>query len=110
MLVYIMSIPGGMIADKVLGQKRPFFRSDYPLSWAWCFDLDGYLGLYTGLVIAGVGLLKPNISTMVGGLYPQGDIRRDKGFSIFYIGINTGSLLATMVIGFVVGDGMQVLV
>jgi POT family proton-dependent oligopeptide transporter len=50
---------------------------------------------YTGLgVIAGVGLLKPNISTMVGGLYPQGDIRRDKGFSIFYIGINTGSLLA----------------
>jgi POT family proton-dependent oligopeptide transporter len=39
---------------------------------------------------------------MVGGLYPQGDIRRDKGFSIFYIGINTGSLLATMVIGFVV--------
>jgi POT family proton-dependent oligopeptide transporter len=52
--------------------------------------------------------MKPNISTMVGGLYPQGDIRRDKGFSIFYIGINTGSLLATMVIGFVVvnGDGI----
>jgi POT family proton-dependent oligopeptide transporter len=58
---------------------------------------------YTGLgLVIGVGLLKPNISTMVGGLYPQGDIRRDKGFSIFYIGINTGSLLATMVIGFVV--------
>jgi POT family proton-dependent oligopeptide transporter len=51
------------------------------------------------------GVLKPNISTMVGGLYPQGDIRRDKGFSIFYIGINTGSLLATMVI-FVVVKGM----
>jgi POT family proton-dependent oligopeptide transporter len=50
MLVYIMSIPGGMIADKVLGQKKAvLFRSDYPLSWAWCFDLDGYLGLYTGL-------------------------------------------------------------
>jgi dipeptide/tripeptide permease len=48
------------------------------LSWAWCFDLDGYLGTGLGLVIAG-GLLKPNISTMVGGLYPQGDIRRDKG-------------------------------
>jgi POT family proton-dependent oligopeptide transporter len=42
----------------------------------------------------------------MGGLYPQGDIRRDKGFSIFYIGINTGSLLATMVIGFVVEMGM----
>jgi POT family proton-dependent oligopeptide transporter len=76
------------------------------LSWAWCFDLDGYLGLYTGLgLVIGEGLLKPNISTMVGGLYPQGDIRRDKGFSIFYIGINTGSLLATMVIGFVVKWG-----
>jgi POT family proton-dependent oligopeptide transporter len=51
------------------------------LTDTWAF----YTGL--GLVIAGVGLLKPNISTMVGGLYPQGDIRRDKGFSIFYIGI-----------------------
>jgi POT family proton-dependent oligopeptide transporter len=73
------------------------------LSWAWCFDLDGYLGLYTGLGCnSGSGVVKPNISTMVGGLYPQGDIRRDKGFSIFYIGINTGSFIATMVIGFVV--------
>jgi hypothetical protein len=44
--MYIMSIPGGMIADKVLGQKRPFFRSDHPLSWAWCFDLDGYWAFY----------------------------------------------------------------
>jgi POT family proton-dependent oligopeptide transporter len=55
------------------------------------------------------GVIEANISTMVGGL--QGDIRRDKGFSIFYIGINTGSLLATMVIGFVVVKwDMQVLV
>jgi POT family proton-dependent oligopeptide transporter len=86
MLVYIMSIQVWLrIGTRPKGRS---FRSDYPLSWAWCFDLDGYLGLYTGLglVIAGVGLLKPNISTMVGGLYPQGDIRRDKGFSIFYIG------------------------
>ena len=105
MLVYIMSIPGGMIADKLLGQKKAVLlgaivlcigHGVLVLTDTWAF----YTGL--GLVILGVGLLKPNISTMVGGLYPKGDIRRDKGFSIFYIGINTGSLLATMVIGFVV--------
>src|SRR5690606_15517764 len=54
------------------------------------------------LVVLGVGLLKPNISTMVGGLYKEGDIRRDKGFSIFYIGINLGAFIATMVVGVVV--------
>lgn len=105
MLVYIMSIPGGMIADKLLGQKKAVLigaiilclgHGVLVLTDTWAF----YTGL--GLVILGVGLLKPNISTMVGGLYPTGDIRRDKGFSIFYIGINTGSLLATMIIGFVV--------
>jgi hypothetical protein len=45
MLVYIMSIPGGMIADRSRPKKGRSFRSDHPLSWAWCFDLDGYLGL-----------------------------------------------------------------
>ncbi len=99
MLVYVMSIPGGMIADKLLGQKKAVLLGAVILcighgvlvfTDTWAF----YTGL--GLVILGVGLLKPNISTMVGGLYAQGDIRRDKGFSIFYIGINTGSLLATI--------------
>lgn len=105
MLVYVMSIPGGMIADKVLGQKKSVLlgaiilcigHGVLVLTDPWAF----YTGL--ALVILGVGLLKPNISTMVGGLYKEGDIRRDKGFSIFYIGINTGSLLATLVIGGVV--------
>ncbi len=105
MLVYVMSIPGGMIADKFIGQKKAVLYGAIILCLGhgvliltdiWAF----YTGL--GLVILGVGLLKPNISTMVGGLYAEGDIRRDKGFSIFYIGINTGSLLATMIIGGVV--------
>jgi len=105
MLVYVMSIPGGMIADKVLGQKKAVLygaiilclgHGVLVLTDTWAF----YTGL--GLIILGVGLLKPNISTMVGGLYKAGDIRRDKGFSIFYIGINLGSLLATTAIGFVV--------
>lgn len=105
MIVYVMSIPGGMIADKLLGQKKTVLygaiilclgHGVLVLTDTWAF----YTGL--GLIILGVGLLKPNISTMVGGLYKKGDIRRDKGFSIFYIGINLGSLLATTVIGFVV--------
>ena len=105
MLVYVMSIPGGMIADKIIGQKRAVLygaiilcigHGVLVLTDIWAF----YTGL--GLVILGVGLLKPNISTMVGGLYKQGDIRRDKGFSIFYIGINLGSLLATLTVGLVV--------
>ncbi|WP_147678401.1 peptide MFS transporter [Algibacter pacificus] len=105
MLVYVMSIPGGMIADKLIGQKKAVLygaiilclgHAVLVLTDIWAF----YTGL--GLVILGVGLLKPNISTMVGGLYKTGDIRRDKGFSIFYIGINLGSLLATMIVGGVV--------
>ena len=105
MLVYVMSIPGGMIADKLIGQKKAVLvgaiilclgHGVLVLTDIWAF----YTGL--GLVILGVGFLKPNISTMVGGLYKEGDIRRDKGFSIFYIGINLGSLLATMIVGGVV--------
>ncbi|WP_178990378.1 peptide MFS transporter [Winogradskyella schleiferi] len=107
MLVYVMSIPGGMIADKLIGQKKAVLLGAIILCLGhgvlvmtdiWAF----YTGL--GLVILGVGLLKPNISTMVGGLYKEGDIRRDKGFSIFYIGINLGSLLATMIVGLVVAE------
>ena len=96
MLVYVMSIAGGLIADKLWGQKRTVLIGGLLLCAGhgilavdalWAF----YAGL--GLIILGVGGLKPNISTMVGGLYPQGDLRRDKGFTIFYIGINIGAFL-----------------
>ncbi|MFH4964874.1 peptide MFS transporter [Gaetbulibacter sp. M235] len=104
MLVYVASIPGGWIADNFLGQKKSVLyggillvagHSILAVEQMWAF----YLGL--GLIIAGVGLLKPNISTMVGGLYKQGDIRRDKGFTIFYIGINVGAFLAGLIVGYV---------
>jgi len=102
MLVYVMAIPGGILADRVLGQKKAVLygaillvigHSVLAVQALWAF--------YTGLafIIAGVGMLKPNISTMVGGLYRQGDIRRDKGFTIFYIGINTGAFLASLIVG-----------
>lgn len=101
MLVYVASIPGGIIADKIIGQKRAVMVGGILLVMGhgilsveemWAF----YTGL--GLIVSGVGMLKPNISTLVGGLYKLGDERRDKGFSIFYIGINVGAALAALVV------------
>lgn len=105
MLVYVISIPGGILADKLLGQKRAVLLGALILcAGHGILAVEALWAFFTGLglIILGVGCLKPNISTMVGGLYKQGDIRRDKGFSIFYIGINLGSLLATTFIGLVV--------
>ena len=104
MLVYVASIPGGIIADKLLGQKKSVIvgaillvigHSVLAIEEMWAF----YTGL--GFIISGVGMLKPNISTMVGGLYKKGDIRRDKGFTIFYIGINVGAFLSSLIVGYV---------
>ncbi|KAB2805472.1 peptide MFS transporter [Phaeocystidibacter luteus] len=104
MLVYVMSIPGGIIADKLIGQKKSVLYGGLILvaghgilavEQMWAF----YLGLL--LIVLGVGGLKPNISTMVGGLYKEGDIRRDKGFTIFYIGINIGAAAAALAVGYV---------
>ena len=98
------SIPGGIIADRILGQKKAVIvgaillvvgHSILAVEQMWAF----YTGL--GFIIAGVGMLKPNISTMVGGLYKKGDIRRDKGFTIFYIGINVGAFLSSLIVGYV---------
>src|SRR5690554_2677425 len=104
MFVYVASIPGGWIADKFLGQKQSVLvggillvagHGVLSIEQMWAF----YTGL--GLIVAGVGMLKPNISTMVGGLYKAGDIRRDKGFTIFYIGINIGAFLSSIIVGYV---------
>lgn len=104
MMVYVMSMAGGWVADKYWGQKRTVLIGGILLCFGhgvlavesiWAF----YLGL--SLIVLGVGGLKPNISTMVGGLYPPGDDRRDKGFTIFYIGINLGAFLSALVVGFV---------
>lgn len=103
-LVYLSSIPGGIIADKYIGQKKAVILGGLLLVaghsiLAFQSLFTFYVGL--ALIIAGVGCLKPNISTMVGGLYPKGDDRRDKGFTIFYIGINTGAFLAGIIVGYV---------
>lgn len=104
MLVYVASIPGGWIADKFLGQKKAVLYGGILLvAGHGILAVEQMWAFYTGLalIIAGVGMLKPNISTMVGGLYKQGDIRRDKGFTIFYIGINIGAFLSSLIVGYV---------
>jgi len=104
MLVYVMSIPGGIIADKILGQKNTVLLGGGLLCLGHLIlAIPQLWGFISGLVliILGVGCLKPNISTMVGGLYAPNDARRDKGFTIFYIGINIGGLLAPLIVGYI---------
>jgi POT family proton-dependent oligopeptide transporter len=104
MMVYVMSIPGGIIADKILGQKKSVLVGGVLLVLGHSvLAIEAMWAFYTGLVliVCGVGMLKPNISTMVGGLYQQRDIRRDKGFTIFYIGINLGAFLSSLIVGYV---------
>ncbi|MCB0572537.1 MAG: peptide MFS transporter [Phaeodactylibacter sp.] len=104
MLVYLAAIPGGLLADRWLGQKRSVMLGGgllcvghlllaFPPAWAF------YTGL--SLIILGVGALKPNIAPMVGGLYRAGDDQRDVGFTLFYTGINIGALLASLLVGWV---------
>ncbi len=102
MLVYVMSIPGGLLADKWIGAKKAVMVGGLLLcaghiTLAFPSITAFYIGL--GLIIAGVGCLKPNISTMVGGLYKGKDERRDKGFYIFYIGINLGAFFGALAVG-----------
>lgn len=107
MLVYVASIPGGIIADKLLGQRKSVMIGGCLLvAGHGVLSIEQDWAFYTGLllIILGVGMLKPNISTMVGGLYKEGDPRRDKGFSIFYIGINVGAAVASILVGWIAAE------
>ncbi|HJS44140.1 MAG TPA: peptide MFS transporter [Gemmatimonadales bacterium] len=100
--VYAAAIPGGIIADRWLGQYRSVLWGGIIIalghfSLAFPSLTTFYLGLV--LIVLGTGLLKPNISTMVGSLYDPDDARRDAGFSIFYMGINLGAFLAPLIVG-----------
>ena len=104
MLVYVASIPGGLLADRLLGQKRSVMLGGLLLcAGHGILAIEAEWAFFTGLVliVAGGGCLKPNISTMVGGLYRPGDDQRDVGFTIFYIGINVGAFLASLIVGWV---------
>ncbi|MFT5862817.1 MAG: POT family proton-dependent oligopeptide transporter [Flavobacteriales bacterium] len=102
MFVYLTSIPGGWIADKFIGQKKAVMLGGILLcAGHGILAINAQWAFFTGLVliVLGVGFLKPNISTMVGSLYKTGDERRDKGFYLFYIGINLGAFLGALAVG-----------
>ena len=104
MLVYVASIPGGLLADKVLGQRKTVMLGGLLLcAGHGILAVEALWAFYTGLglIVLGVGCLKPNISTMVGGLYGENDKRRDMGFYIFYMGINLGAAAAALIVGYV---------
>ena len=103
-LVYAMSVPGGLLADRLLGQKKSVMVGGILLCIGHLIlAFDAMWAFYTGLIfiILGVGALKPNISSMVGGLYKQGDGRRDTAFTIFYVGINIGAFSAPLLVGYI---------
>jgi POT family proton-dependent oligopeptide transporter len=102
-MVYLMGMPGGWIADRLIGQRRAVLWGGVIIAMGhFTLVIPGEPAFYAGLalIVLGTGLLKPNISTMVGALYSKHDARRDAGFSIFYMGINTGALIAPLVCGY----------
>lgn len=101
--VYLLALPGGWVADRLVGQKQAVFIGGSIIalghfSMAVPNDMMFFLGLI--LIVIGTGLLKPNVSAIVGDLYPEGGVRRDAGFSIFYMGINLGAFLGPLVCGY----------
>ena len=97
------SILGGIIGDRWLGQYRSVLIGAIVIMlghFSLVFEPLPFFYSGLALIVIGTGLLKPNVSTLVGSLYPQGDARRDGGFSIFYMGINVGALLGPLVAGY----------
>jgi POT family proton-dependent oligopeptide transporter len=103
MAVYLLSVPGGVIADRWLGARRAVLAGGVIIVLGqFSLAVPSLPCFYAGLslIAVGTGLLKPNISTMVGMLYGENDPRRDSGFSLFYMGINVGAVMAPLVCGF----------
>ena len=102
-MVYMTSLPGGWIADRLIGQRRAVLYGGMLIACGhFSMAIPSLATFYIGLtiIVIGTGLLKPNISVLVGQLYQQGDRRRDAGFSIYYMGINTGAFLSPLVCGY----------
>ncbi len=102
-MVFLLSLPGGWIADRIVGQRRAVLYGGIVIALGnYSLAIPSLTAFYSGLalIVLGTGLLKPNISTIVGALYHENDVRRDAGFSIFYMGINVGAMIAPLVCGY----------
>ncbi|HEV8657027.1 MAG TPA: peptide MFS transporter [Thermoanaerobaculia bacterium] len=102
MAVYLMGIPGGYIADRLIGHYRAVLIGGIIIACGhFSMAVPGLPFFFLGLclIVIGTGLLKPNVSTIVGTLYTRDDTRRDAGFSIFYMGINLGAFIAPLITG-----------
>ncbi len=100
--VYLMALPGGYLADRVIGAQRAVWYGGLAIMFGHLtLAIPWAGGLWPGLllVVIGTGLLKPNITTMVGQLYSANDQRRDSGFTLFYMGINIGGFLGPLICG-----------
>jgi len=100
--VYLLSLPGGWVADRVLGLRRTVFTGGVIIMLGHiCLAVPSLATFYLGLVLiaVGTGLLKGNVAALVGQLYTPDDVRRDAGYSLYYIGINTGAFIAPLVTG-----------
>ena len=107
-LVYAGAIFGGYIADRVIGYQRSILLGAvFMAAGLFMISVPNQVLFEVGLatIIVGNGMFKPNISTMVGKLYPPGDERRDSGFTIFYMGINTGAFIAPILSACKANDG-----
>jgi proton-dependent oligopeptide transporter, POT family len=102
-MVYLLSLPGGWVADRLIGQQGAVLLGGiFIAAGNFCLASPSLIAFYSGLglLMIGTGLLKPNVSTIVGQLYSPGDKRRDAGFSIFYMGINIGAF-SPLIVGWV---------
>ena len=102
-MVYMTTLPGGWVADRLIGQRRAVLYGGITIaaghfSMAFPSLATFYLGLF--LIVIGTGLLKGNVSVIVGQLYAPADTRRDAGFSVFYMGINLGAFVAPFICGY----------
>ena len=105
--VYMLSLPGGWIADNIWGQRKAVLIGGIIIAMGhFSMSVPTTTFFFIGLVliVIGTGLLKPNVSSMVGDLYPEGGAKRDAGFSIFYMGINFGAILGPLLCG-LLGEG-----
>jgi POT family proton-dependent oligopeptide transporter len=103
-MVYLMCLGGGWVADRLIGPRRAVLIGGILIACGeFCLVAPALPAFYLGLVllVCGTGLLKGNVSIIVGQLYAQGDQRRDSGFSIFYMGINIGALISPLFCGYV---------